>query len=937
MVSKPSNSALRALDSLIEGSAGAWIINLIVIPLMILLALVLPPLSIPQRIFSLGYNSINPSTGGAVSLSDGAQFSIPANAIRNSVGIKLSSKSREQFQNDSLAKSLPTQLTVKSPLYQPSLQGEIPTQAILSMPIPEASEPLNTLTVFGYDGKKWTKLPFQIFTDDQRLETYISQFIPQAVIVAQTKAQPPALSADVSEKNALPSQATALIAEVSPLGYTIAEGAGIAGSVPTLPEASDLQVLPSISNTLNSRLRVELVEDMIAYPDSRRAHIQAILDLTVEQLYPGVNIDYQGMSSDYRADYTTFIRDLADALHAKNKTLAVTLALPIQQTAEVWDTGPFDWAALGQAADIVRVPLPTDRTAYAGNPAPVHVYLQWAVGQIDQYKLQLAFTVLGRDEFENSFAPVNFTNALKLLGPIQVPATVAPDSKTTFDLPRLRESGGIKSDAPTGLYFFTYKDNKNVAHTVIIENAESIAKKVNLALQYNLRGIALRDLSAEAADPRMWDVLKLYRDLQSSNLKGSLAILWRVNGQAVAKITNLSEPKHQWTAPRTTGDAKIEALLSFDAGQSATGVAGSTTVQIARTGATASGDSGTTPRPVQPTATRAPAVSSNFRGRNLFGYGIQVQGGDPAGEAADIKALGFGWVKIQLPWKDGEPSGKGNYSLGSYDNFVNVMGSNGIKVLLSIVKAPDWSRRQNATPGEGPPDNMQDAADFMAHVAGRYCGKGVEAIEVWNEANLDVEWHDKRGLSAALYMDMLKRAFTGIKAACPNIVVVAQASTPNGMNSATAIDDVTFLQQMYQSGLRDFSDAIGAHPSGFRSSPEAQCAPGGASYADHRSFCFRSTMDAYRAVMVQNGDANKQIWATEFGWPVGTGGGAHPAGQFNSAEVAGDYYVRAYQWAKAQGWVGVMFAWQLDFSGGEVGAFRIKGAPAFGKLAGMGK
>ena len=101
-------------------------------------------------------------------------------------------------------------------------------------------------------------------------------------------------------------------------------------------------------------------------------------------------------------------------------------------------------------------------------------------------------------------------------------------------------------------------------------------------------------------------------------------------------------------------------------------------------------------------------------------------------------------------------------------------------------------------------------------------------------------------------------------------------------------------------------------------------------------------MDAYRAVMVQYGDRDKQIWATEFGWPVDTGGmcgnsPCHPAGQFNSREVVADYYVRAYQWAKAQGWVGVMFAWQLDFSGGEVGAFRIEGAPAFGKLQSMPK
>jgi hypothetical protein len=342
------------------------------------------------------------------------------------------------------------------------------------------------------------------------------------------------------------------------------------------------------------------------------------------------------------------------------------------------------------------------------------------------------------------------------------------------------------------------------------------------------------------------------------------------------------------------------------------------------------------PTAAAPKPTAAPAApASAFRGQNLFGYGIQVTGGDPAGEVADIKALGFNWVKIQVPWKDFEPS-KGNIQMGGVDNFVNTMAGNGIKVLLSIVKAPDWARRQYGNPGEGPPDNMQDAADFMGAVAGRYCGKGVEAIEVWNEHNLDVEWHDKRGLSAPLYMDMLKKAYVSIKAKCPTMIVVSGAPTPNGMNNATAIDDVAFLLQLYQNGLKDYCDAVGAHPSGFRSPPETQ--PGSLGpYADHRSFFFRGTMDSYRAVMVQFGDANKQIWATEFGWPVGTGGGAHPAGQYNNPNDVASYYVRAYQWAKQQGWVGVMFAWQLDFSGGEVGAFRIKGTPTEAALKGMQK
>jgi hypothetical protein len=234
---------------------------------------------------------------------------------------------------------------------------------------------------------------------------------------------------------------------------------------------------------------------------------------------------------------------------------------------------------------------------------------------------------------------------------------------------------------------------------------------------------------------------------------------------------------------------------------------------------------------------------------------------------------------------------------------------------------------------------MQDAADFMGMAAARYCGKA-GAIEVWNEENLDVEWHDKRGLTAPLYMDMLKKAYTSIKAQCKDTIVVSGAPTPNGVMSSTAIDDVAWLHLLYQSGMSNYVDAVGAHPSGFRSSPLVTMATPGAvgDYANHRSFFFQETMNSYRAVMVQYGDANKQIWATEFGWPVGTGGGAHPAGQYNNASTVATYYPQAYQWAKQKGWVGVMFAWQWDFgTSGEVGAFSIKGTPTEAGLRSMQK
>lgn len=940
----PTNPLLRAFDSLIEGKAGSWVINLFVIPFLVLLALVLPPLALPQRVFSAGYSSIS-STGGSISSNDGTQFAIPAGATKSGVNIRLDIQSRNAFMKSAMAANLPATVDVKSPLYQPSLQGTIPAQANLSIPIPDGIDQFTTLDVYGYTGKKWIKIPFQLYLDEQRIESYLIGFIPQGVVVVQTGAQAPTISADLSAKTVLPDQVTPLLAEVNPIGLTIADSGGVAGSVPDLPEtsaSSPYQVLPTVTNFDGDKYRGDLVDDMITNADTRKVHIQTLVDLAVEKLYPGYNIDYQEISPSNQPAFTTFIKEFAAALHAKDKILSVTMSLPEQKSMDTWATDAFDWMAIGQAADIVKLPLPNTRESYAGDAnSQVNAYLQWAVGRVDRYKLQLAFSAQGRDEFGNAYAPISFANAFKIVGVPDVPPTVLPNAKVTFDLPLLHD--GLKSDAATGLFYFSYKDDKGLEHTVYIESADSLSKKIALALNYNLRGVAMRDLAPDSIDVRVWDALAKYRDAQAVAFKSKPTISWRVNGQVVGKSTG-SNPAFAWTSPGQGGDAKIDAAISLDENQPP--VSTSSIVQLSVVKPTPVPQPTAVPVVAAPQPTKSPSTGTSavttggaFRGQNKFGYGVQVNGGDPNGEAASVKSLGFGWVKVQMPWQDVESSGKGNYNWGNFDNFVGTMSSNGVNVLLSIVKAPGWSRRQNATAGNGPPDNMQDAADFMGAAAARYCGK-VGAIEVWNEENLDVEWHDRRGLSAALYMEMLKKSYASIKAACPSIVVVSGAPTPVGVVNNTAIDDVLWLTQLYQNGLAQYSDAIGAHPSGFRSSPLVTMSTPGAigPYADHRSFFFQDTLKTYRAVMVQFGDKDKQVWATEFGWPVGTGGGAHPAGSFNNADAVSNYYPQAYQWAKQQGWMGVMFAWQWDFgTSGEVGAFSIRGTPTEQKLRDMPK
>ncbi len=101
-------------------------------------------------------------------------------------------------------------------------------------------------------------------------------------------------------------------------------------------------------------------------------------------------------------------------------------------------------------------------------------------------------------------------------------------------------------------------------------------------------------------------------------------------------------------------------------------------------------------------------------------------------------------------------------------------------------------------------------------------------------------------------------------------------------------------------------------------------------------------MERYRQVMVANGDAGKRIWPTEFGWASTPN--PHPGYEYardNTPEEQAQFIVQAYQMAKAWGWVGPMFLWNLDYNvtqpSTELAAFGIMGRPAQDALARMPK
>jgi uncharacterized protein YgiM (DUF1202 family) len=366
--------------------------------------------------------------------------------------------------------------------------------------------------------------------------------------------------------------------------------------------------------------------------------------------------------------------------------------------------------------------------------------------------------------------------------------------------------------------------------------------------------------------------------------------------------------------------------------------------------------------PAQTAAAAAPPVvaAPPPAGGGFFGYGVQAHmlGGEVGRSMDAVSDLGFGWIKQQIQWKifagDG---GAGTY--GDIGAIVNEAGARGINVLLSVVDAPGWAREPgyDASVG-GPPADPATYASYVGGMAAQYCCTALKAIEVWNEQNLHYEWGNKP-LDPAEYMRLLQAAYASIKAACPSMLVISGALTPAGSNPPYAMDDFAYLEGMYQHGLANYSDGIGAHPSGYNVPAsvrfEEACGAiqqygnsfNGACDSPHHSWSFRSTMEGYRNIMNVYGDSNKRIWPTEFGWAAG--GAFDPRYAYandNSFDEQAQWTVEAYTMMRDWGWVGPAFLWNLNFrvvaDGTEKAQWGIVGndwtpLPVYNALKGMPK
>lgn len=280
-----------------------------------------------------------------------------------------------------------------------------------------------------------------------------------------------------------------------------------------------------------------------------------------------------------------------------------------------------------------------------------------------------------------------------------------------------------------------------------------------------------------------------------------------------------------------------------------------------------------------------------------------------------MREAGFNWVKQSLAWETIEGAGQGQYDWSIADRVVTHVNDKGLKLLARMGMDPDL---QTFWAGH-PPQNADAYARYVGAVAQRYnCTPQavgcIQAFQIWNEPNLAREWGGNRP-NPAEYAEFLRKAYSAIKAVHPSAIVISAGMAPTGDDSAIAMPDDKFYDQMYQAmgGNSDgYFDMLGVHGAGYAAPPEldpAEAAANREKYGGYRFFAFRHVEDI-RAIMERYGDADKKIVLLEFGWTYDK---VNPSYKWHGADagitdvVQADYLKRAYQYAAANWpWVGLM-------------------------------
>jgi hypothetical protein len=260
-----------------------------------------------------------------------------------------------------------------------------------------------------------------------------------------------------------------------------------------------------------------------------------------------------------------------------------------------------------------------------------------------------------------------------------------------------------------------------------------------------------------------------------------------------------------------------------------------------------------------------------------------------------------GIIRISVDWrnmvrnKPNNPADPGDpaYGFVRLDQSIRDATIAGLKVVLTVYRAPSWAEGANPPPGTQPgawkPDPVQ-YGKFGLALARRYSGHyhglpRVSDFEVWTEPNLTQflapQWEGKQVFAPIRYRQLLNSFYFGVHAAQPDATVIAGATSPFGDSRKHQLypdhprmHPIVFLQNVLclnaklkrikNCGDKPHLDAVSAHPLNIENGPHYKPH----SKDDSQVANFGTVRKVLRAAERQRTVApkgHKSLWVTESG------------------------------------------------------------------------
>lgn len=234
-----------------------------------------------------------------------------------------------------------------------------------------------------------------------------------------------------------------------------------------------------------------------------------------------------------------------------------------------------------------------------------------------------------------------------------------------------------------------------------------------------------------------------------------------------------------------------------------------------------------------------------------------------AGDFARMRRAGVESVRLDVQWQLVEPD-RGVLRFDLLDPMVEASAKHRMDLLPMVWTTPRWASQQPGRPDFAiwSPANTSDYAAFLQQLIHRYGPRGdfwrehkrlpkrpIRAWQIWNEPSARYWWATPDYRSS--YVALLKAAYPAVHAADRGAKVVMAGlasflSSTSGETSTNWED----LDAFYRNGVRGYFDVAAVHAFSYRVKDVMR------------------TVAKVRAVMRDNGDRRKPIYATEVSWPA---------------------------------------------------------------------